>query len=218
MARDREENLTMHAQKRMMRAQERATRAQQREAHAQEHMTHSQMREHIREHIRELAGVEDTAGLELVGMIRGLANLYETAEVPPEAKIDLSGPRWGLLLRLMAEEHNGNCDGLTPTELSRYQYVSKNTISSLLRGLEEQGLIQRAIDANDRRLFRIQLSESGRKAMAEAAPQRIRYLNCLVSGLTVAEKEQLFELLGKLFHSVVQNCGIKAASLKDKAD
>ena len=214
MAVNREENSTQRAQKRMLLAQERAARAQVREARAQEHMAHTHMREHIREHVRELAGVEDTTGLELVGMIRGLANLYETAEVPPEASIDLSGPRWGLLLRLMAEEHNGNCDGLTPTELSRFQFVSKNTISSLLRGLEEQGLIQRAIDADDKRLFRIQLSESGRMVMAEAAPQRIRYLNCLVSGLTVAEKERLFELLGKLFHSVVLNCGVRVTADK----
>lgn len=196
------------------RTQQRAAREQRREAHAEMREARAHLREHIREHVRELTGVEDTTGLELVGMIRGLANLYETAEMPPEAAIDLSGPRWGLLLRLMAEEHTGNCDGLTPTGLSRYQDVSKNTISSLLRGLEEQGLIQRAIDPDDKRLFRIQLSERGRKVMAEAAPQRIQYLNCLVSGLTAGEKEQLFALLGKLYHSVISNCGIKVPTEK----
>ncbi len=197
---DREKHLTE-------RAEHRALQAQKLELHAMKRELRSQWREHIREHVGALTGGEDTTGLELVAMIRGLANLYEAAEVPPEGDIDLSGPRWLLLLRLMAEEHVGNTDGVTPTGLSHFQNVSKNTISSLLRGLEEQGLIHRAIDPDDKRLFRIQLSERGRSLMAVAAPQRIRYLNCLVSGLTAEEKEQLFSLLGKLYHSVVLNCG-----------
>ena len=191
------------------RAQQRELQAEKRELHAMKHELRSQWREHIREHVSALAGVEDTTGLELVAMIRGLANLYEAAEVPPEDDIDLSGPRWLLLLRLMAEERLGNQAGLTPTGLSHFQNVSKNTISSVLRGLEDQGLIQRAIDPDDKRLFRIQISERGRSLMAVAAPQRIRYLNCLVSGLAPDEKEQLFALLGKLYYSVVQNCSLK---------
>ncbi len=199
---DRENQLLRRAQQRELQAEKQALHAMKRELR-------SQWREHIQDHVRVLTGVEDTSGLELVAMIRGLANLYEMAEIPPEAGIDLSGPRWLLLLRLMAEEHEGNRDGLTPTGLSHFQNVSKNTISSLLRGLEEQGLIQRAIDSDDKRLFRIQLSERGRSLMAVAAPQRIRYLNCLVSGLAAEEKEQLFTLLGKLYYSVTQNCGVK---------
>jgi DNA-binding MarR family transcriptional regulator len=191
-------------------AQKQALHGQQRELHAMKRELRTQWREHIREQVCSLTGIEDTTGLELVAMIHRLANLYESAEVPAEAAVDLSGPRWLLLLRLMAEEHVGNHNGLTPTGLSHFQNVSKNTISSLLRGLEDQGLIQRAIDPEDKRLFRIQLSERGRSLMAEAAPRRIRYLNCLISELTTQEKEQLFALLGKLYQSVIQNCGARS--------
>jgi DNA-binding MarR family transcriptional regulator len=166
------------------------------------------MRSHMREQVRALVGADEIIGLELSGMIRGLANLYETAEVPPDSPLDLSGPRWFLLLRLLGEERDGNCDGVTPTALSRGENVSKNTISSLLRGLEEQGLIQRAIDPVDRRIFRIQLSDHGRELMAIAAPLRIRHLNRLTSGLTPAEQEQLIGLLAKLFRSIIKNSGM----------
>lgn len=165
------------------------------------------MRAHMQAFVRELTGVDKTFGLELAGLIRWLGNLYEASEVPPDSPIDLSGPRWGLLLRLMAEEHNGNCDGLTPTGLSRFQNVSKNTISSLLRGLEEQGLIQRAIDPVDKRIFRIQLTAHGREVMEIAAPLRIKHLNRLASGLTEEQQQQLFKLLGLLFQSIVQQSG-----------
>jgi DNA-binding MarR family transcriptional regulator len=164
------------------------------------------MRAHMRKHVQEIAGDESASGLELAGLIRGLANLYETTEIPPDSPLDLSGPRWFLLLRLLAEEREGNWAGVTPTALSNNQNVSKNTISSLLRGLEEQGLIQRDIDADDKRIFRIQLTPHGRELMAIAAPLRIRHLNRLASGLLPEEQEQLFQLLIKLFRSLVKNC------------
>ncbi len=166
------------------------------------------MQSRRREQMRALVGADDTTGVELSGMIRGLANLYETAEVPPDSPVDLSGPRWFLLLRLMCEEGDGSCAGMTPTTLSRNENVSKNTISSLLRGLEEQGLIQRAIDPVDKRIFRIQLTDHGREMMREAAPRRIRHLNHLINELTPAEQEQLVGLLGKMFHSILINSGM----------
>lgn len=162
------------------------------------------LRSHMRKHVQELVGDENAAGLELAGMIRGLANFYEAAEIPPDSPLDLSGPRWFILLRLLGEEREGNCLGVTPTALSHNQNVSKNTISSLLRGLEEQGLIQRDIDPTDKRIFRIQLTPHGRELMAIAAPLRIRHLNRLASGLTPEEQEQLYGLLVKLFRSLVK--------------
>lgn len=58
-------------------------------------------------------------------------------------RINCQAPRWGLLMRLYIEEVSGNMSGLSPSQLSHYQHVSKNTVSALLRGLEEQGLIAR---------------------------------------------------------------------------
>jgi DNA-binding MarR family transcriptional regulator len=85
--------------------------------------------------------------------------------------------------------------------------VSKNTISALLRGLEEQGLIQRTLDPQDRRLFRIRLSDYGRQVVQKEAPQRIRYLNKLASGISPEEQELLINLLAKLYRSISANCG-----------
>ena len=179
----------------------------------------TQMRERrqaMRNLVRQALGAQDTSGMELFGLIRGLANLYEMAEVPPGSTIDLSGPRWFLLLRLLGEEYEGNCTGMTPTDLSYNQNVSKNTISSLLRGLEEQGLIQRAIDPVDRRIFRILLTDHGRDLMRVAAPRRIGHLNRLASGLAPAEQEQLMDLLSKLFCSITNHSSIPAPAPEDE--
>jgi DNA-binding MarR family transcriptional regulator len=162
------------------------------------------MQAHLRQHMRQLAGLEDTSGIELFGLMRMLMNLCEAIETQHLGESDLSGPRWALLMRLFAEERHGRDEGICPSSLSRFQRVSRNTISALLRGLEEQGLVQRALDARDRRRFRIQLTAQGRELVEASAPQRIQYLNHMVSGLSTSERQQLIELLTKLHRSLVE--------------
>ena len=87
---------------------------------------------------------------------------------------------------------------LSPTELSRLQLVTKNTISSLLRSLEEQGLIERTLDVKDRRQFQIHLTDEGRDLIRASTPEHVIYLNQLAGDLTPDEITQLDELLHKL--------------------
>lgn len=161
------------------------------------------MRAHINSQMNRLTGETDSSGIELHALIRLLSNLYEMIESQNAGESVLSGPRWGLLLRLLAEEERGNCDGITPTSLSHFQNVSKNTISALLRGLEEQGLIQRALDPEDHRLFRIQLTQAGRELVKTTAPTRMRAMNHTADGLSATERAELLALLEKLHNSMM---------------
>jgi DNA-binding MarR family transcriptional regulator len=152
---------------------------------------------HMRSTMKNLFGVEDTSGVELFSMLRHMAHMCE----PPDDK-DLSGPRWRIMLHLLGQEHTGNSAGPTPTDLSHNQRVSKNTISALLRGLEEQGLIQRTLDPTDYRVFRIQLTQAGRELIHATAPLRLAHMNRMASGLTREERVQLMALLEKLHQSM----------------
>ena len=73
--------------------------------------------------------------------------------------------------------------GLSPTYLSKCQGMSKKTISSLLRSLE-QGLIERTLDPTDVRAFRIRWSSAGREIARASAPQQYRELNDLLDKLS----------------------------------
>jgi len=170
------------------------------------------MQAHLRQHLRELAGLQDTSGIELFSLMRMLMNLCEAIEAQRDSESGISGPRWMLLMHLYADERHGNREGITPTSLSQFRRVSKNTISALLRGLEQQGLVKRSLDATDRRRFRIQLTPAGRALVKETAPERIAYLNHMASGLSAAERAQLIELLAKLHRSLRA-----AANLPDMA-
>lgn len=157
----------------------------------------------IRDLIQSFAGGADLGGMELVRLVGMVANAYASAVDENLRDAGLSWPRLGLLLRLMAEERCGIADGLSPTHLSHHQNVSKNTISALLRGLEEQGLIERTLDSDDRRVFRIRLTDAGRQVIQAHAPGHIRLMNKLASGLTAEEQQQLTTLLAKLHRSLV---------------
>jgi len=165
-----------------------------------DHLT--MMQAHLRSHVQRLTGLTDTRGIEVLSLIRVLAKTCEAMESRAAGEGGLSGPRYGLLMRLFAEEEHGNHAGITPTSLSHFQSVHKNTISALLRGLEEQGLIQRAVDAEDYRAFRIQLTPAGRELVRSTAPQRIQDMNRVTSGLSDAEHDQLIALLTRLLRSL----------------
>lgn len=149
-------------------------------------------------------GIAETHGVEVMRMIRVLANAYDVIVQAHMREENLSAPRWRLLLHLYAAEMGGETV-VSPTQLSRFQNVTKNTISSLLRSLEEDGLIERALDRNDRRQFNICLSSAGRELIRTSAPGHITYLNELTSDLTLDEIGQLQALLDKLYGSLVHH-------------
>ncbi|TLM99542.1 winged helix-turn-helix transcriptional regulator [bacterium] len=165
---------------------------------------------HIRQQMSEIFAIEDTRALELFILLQRSAHLSRMLDNQLEADIELSGPRWQLLLRLLVEEKTGNCTGVTPTGLSHSQRVSKNTISALLRGLESQGLIQRALDPADLRAFRIQLTPAGRDYLLANAPRRFAAVDQMLSGLDPAEQDQLITLLNKLQRSFMQQIHLPA--------
>jgi DNA-binding MarR family transcriptional regulator len=169
----------------------------------------------VRDELRSISGIEDTTGVELAQEIRLASNLYAAASAQPEAGEEMSGARWYVLLYLSLAEKLGNAEGVTPTALSKYQNISKNTISSLLRGLEEQKLIERKLDEADKRFFRIRLSAAGRELVNRETPMRIAYTNQISSGLSEDEKRQLIDLLTKLNHSLIANHGVKLELIKD---
>jgi DNA-binding MarR family transcriptional regulator len=178
------------------------------------------MRDGLRAHVQQLPGSPDPTGLEVAMLVQMTANLYAAvSHVQTRIEGGVSGPRWRLLMRLLDEEYHSLPEGITPSELSRCQNVSKNTISVLLRGLEEQGLIQRALDPLDRRVFRIRLTDAGRRLVETSGPQHVEEQARLLKGMTLEEQNQLIHLFHKLYVSILENSSIPlcAAAPEDAA-
>jgi DNA-binding MarR family transcriptional regulator len=177
--------------------------------HSQEERDRYQYK--IVDQMKNLFHIENLSGVSVFSSLNRIVQMIDSIESrPSEDGQAISGPRWRLLLHLFLSEEIGKLDGLTPTELSHFQQVSKNTVSALLRGLEEQGYIVRELDPKDLRIFRIHLSETGRQLILETAPNRIQGLNQMVSCLDAEEISQLTRLLKKLHHSLeTQVCQVQ---------
>jgi DNA-binding MarR family transcriptional regulator len=159
----------------------------------------------FKEHLRFISNGEATDGIEIMAMTKMVSNMMEICFSQIDSDSNISPARWALMMRLLEEERKGNCDGITPTMMSQVRNVKKNTISSILRGMEEQGLIERNIDRSDKRIFRIRLTEKGRLLVEETSPQRVKLLNHLVSSLQIREREHLIVLLRKVMLSISSN-------------
>lgn len=152
--------------------------------------------------VKRLFQVEDLRGVDVFLAVGRIAQLTDLLECQGCDQPEISMPRWRLLLRLFLAEKLDSQAGLTPTELSQFLQVSKNTVSSLLRGLEEHGLVLRAMDPKDLRLFRIRLTDAGRQLVLDTAPGRINRMSRMLDGLDDGEVQQLSALLHKLRRSL----------------
>jgi len=110
----------------------------------------------------------------------------------------LSLAQYRVLMNLFFAEQMGDRGKLNPSEISDRQGVSRNTISALIRNLEESGLVERRLDPVDRRRFDISLTENGRSLVTHYARQHLATIGSCFTGLTVDEQETLYQLLRKV--------------------
>jgi len=110
----------------------------------------------------------------------------------------LSFAQYRVLMHLFFAEKMGSRGILNPSEISDRQGVSRNTMSSLIRNLEDEGLVERRLDPDDRRRFNISLTENGRSLVTDYARQHLATMGQCFSVLTPDEQETLSQLLRKV--------------------
>lgn len=110
----------------------------------------------------------------------------------------LSFAQYKVLMHLFFAEQMSDRGELNPSEISDRQGVSRNTISSLIRNLEDGELVERRLDPLDRRRFNISLTEDGRLLVINHARQHLATIGGCFDGLTDVEQETLYQLLRKV--------------------
>lgn len=91
---------------------------------------------------------------------------------------------------------------LNPTALYRESLLSSGAITNRIDRVEAQGLVKRLPDPNDRRGTIVRLTPKGRALADRAIKLHFESLAEALSGLALAERDQLAGLLGKLLLSV----------------
>ena len=162
--------------------------------------------ERVRVALAEVFGVPDLAAFDIARTLFQIGNLIDRTCGHSLRDGNLSSARLRLLVRLLVTERLGQPEGVSPTMLSRCHHVSRNTVSALLRGLEGQGLIEREVDAEDRRKFHIRLTPAGRDAALVQAPRFAAHMDGLFASLTAEERQTLLRLLGKVRNALLNMC------------
>ncbi|MFC8074014.1 MarR family winged helix-turn-helix transcriptional regulator [Streptomyces sp. NPDC057307] len=87
---------------------------------------------------------------------------------------------------------------LSPSVLSAELMMSRAGMTKRLDRLEKAGMLTRALDADDRRSFRVSLTDEGRRVVDAALTDLVSALSALVSHLTDAERDGLDRALTAL--------------------
>jgi len=95
-------------------------------------------------------------------------------------------------------------EGLRMNVLSRYLMVTGGNVTGLTDQLVKDGLVQRAEDPDDRRSWRVLLTDKGRTEFAQMAAVHEKWVMELFSGLPNGSKKALYEHLGRLRVHLVQ--------------
>lgn len=111
----------------------------------------------------------------------------------------ISTPEWRTMM-LLAE-----FPGISADRLSEMSKTEKSVVSRLITGLIKRGLVDRSIDANDRRISALKLSLEGRKVYKKVVPKAIEFEEKLRASLPPEDGAALDRILDKLYSVLQEN-------------
>jgi DNA-binding MarR family transcriptional regulator len=108
-------------------------------------------------------------------------------------KVGLSYPKYDVLSQLLEAD-----DSLSLRILAECQGCAASNITQIVDRLEDEGLVRRVDDPDDRRSVRAELTEEGRRLAQEGATQMELVRAQFAASFSAAERQELARLLGKL--------------------
>ncbi|OLT30273.1 MarR family transcriptional regulator [Actinomadura sp. CNU-125] len=103
----------------------------------------------------------------------------------------LTVPQYAALLKL------ADSPGMSAAALARACSVTPPTMNTVLRNLQERGLIERTPHEWHRNILETRLTAEGEAVLANADERAVRVERGLAAEFTEAERESLIELLGR---------------------
>jgi DNA-binding MarR family transcriptional regulator len=152
--------------------------------------------------LQEMQSDVDPRIVRLMDNMRQVSHaLYQLGE-SSLASAGLTFARFRLLMGLLVSAQLDGREELNPSEISVKLGISRNTVSTLVRELEQAGLIERHLDDSDRRRFNIRLTSSGKELVQRNASQHYHIIAGCFDALTADEQESLISILSKLDVSI----------------
>jgi DNA-binding MarR family transcriptional regulator len=116
----------------------------------------------------------------------------------------LSYAKFRLLMSLLISEELDGGGSLNPSEISSQQGTSRNTISALIKDLEDESLLVRELDQDDRRKFNIRLTDAGRIKVKLHASNHFKTIAACFDSLNDHERQIMSEAMVKIRQSAIK--------------
>jgi DNA-binding MarR family transcriptional regulator len=118
-----------------------------------------------------------------------------TAEVHENEKTGLRHLEFGVMVRLH------DTPGLDQNSLADWMALDRTTISTLVFRLEQQGLIERAVNGADRRARMLRLTSKGKTLHDRVREKTVAAQARILSVLAPAERRSLVDLLARVIEA-----------------
>lgn len=109
-------------------------------------------------------------------------------------EFDITPPQFDALLILKSNKG----ENLTIGELGERMYLACSTATDLIDRMERNGLVERARDANDRRVIRLHVLEKGYQMVEEVLAARKRYLSDALQDVPQEDIEAMIRSMTQL--------------------
>ena len=137
----------------------------------------------------------DVQPLSVLSRVTRLARLLDHARAESFQIHDLDGWEFDVLAAL---RRAGHPYALSPGQLSSQTLVTSGTMTNRVDRLVERGLVRRSPDPTDRRGVRVELTDSGKRAVDGAFADLLKREHTLLESLTTGERAELADLLRTL--------------------
>ncbi|MBW4520881.1 MAG: MarR family transcriptional regulator [Scytolyngbya sp. HA4215-MV1] len=131
--------------------------------------------------------------------VRELVHTYQAFLTYDEAHIrqlGLTVPQFDVIATL------GNTSGMMMGQLAEKTLTTKGTLTGIVDRLEKKGLVRREVPPDNRRCFKIVLTQEGEQMFEQVFPDHIAYLKArfdLLSAKELEEARVILKRLGEIF-------------------
>jgi len=108
------------------------------------------------------------------------------------APFDVTPGQFGVLALI------GENAGLSQSDLGAALGIDRSTMVAVIDRLESRGLVVRAPSPDDRRSYALQLSDNGKKTLADIMPRLREHESAIASALSKSEQAMLISLLRRI--------------------
>jgi len=109
-----------------------------------------------------------------------------------EKKYVVTPPQWGVLILLIEQ------DGQTIGTLSQKRAIDAPTMTGIVKRLEQNGLVERRHNREDRRVVKVYLTIEGRDIMQYLPDAAMAFNEIMVKGFSEAEQRDMLAKLQKI--------------------